>query len=1058
MACSFVMMITPCLHALARLAFALLPAVVVAQVTNVPGEGVAGSRGATPVGTMIAAQALSQGDLDGDGKLSESEWGAIAGAWFESLDSDHAGKVSQEEFIERFGGAVLSQPGRGARGGFGFSPFLGVFVAVDADQNGSLTRAELKETFHRWFQEWDAQKNGALTREDIAEGWASVLPKTNLGTATGREAQTPIPGLPEPPPSPVLPPEEAIQTIQLSDGFRVELAASEPLIEDPIALSFDEDGRAFVVEMRSFMLDINRSGERDPIGRISLLQDVDRDGRFDKASIFVDGLVLPRSVAAVRGGALYVSNYRLYFAEDTDGDGRADRKELVDAEYGGGNVEHAPNGLMPALDNWIYNARSNYRYRWLGRVLVKQRTEFRGQWGMTQDNDGRLFYNVNNSQLLGDLTPPNYMGRNPHHATTAGLNLFVATDQRVFSLRMNTAVNRGYLKDVINPEGKLYVFASSCSPCIYRGDHYPAEFQGNAFVCDPGGNLIKRNLVFDGGLTLTSKFAYEDSEFLASTDERFRPVNLYNGPDGTLWVVDMYRGISQYGMFMTSYLRRETLERGLDQGVHLGRIYRIVAPGKAPSLAPPLSGVSSAVLVQRLSHPNGWIRDTAQRLLVERADRSVVPSLAELARSGTNALGRIHALWTMEGLLAELPKHLNPSAADAHESSAESPAASDVRLVQLDSGARLETARLPEQVLEACHAAIHEANPKIQVAALRVLELLTAANAGAQRVFLEKLLRLEPNAALEVVFQAALSAGNLAKPNALPALAEIGTQFTEHSLIRHAILSGLQNWELQFLQILLVDPRWENPRPGRGALLQALAGAIINERNPSKVEVLLTLAGRQKEEQRWRQRSLIEGIAAHAKNRRFTPIPLAAAPQPLALLAQSDVAQIREWSQAIKKLFSWPGHQDKAEAKESVAAPATPKEEAALAAGKLLYEQVCAGCHGLSGEGITPLAPPLAESDWVLGPDDRLVRIALQGMAGPVHVNGVRYEPPQTLPDMPSLRDALDDDQIAAVLSYIRRGWGHQAGSVTPSRVAQIRQETQNRELPWTEEELLQVK
>src|SRR5207244_3757979 len=185
--------------------------------------------------------------------------------------------------------------------------------------------------------------------------------------------------------------------------------------------------------------------------------------------------------------------------------------------------------------------------------------------------------------LLADFTPPNYMSRNPHHRTSAGLNLAVATDQRVFTIRMNTAVNRGYLTNVLDSAGKLYVFSSSCSPVIYRGDNYPAEFQGNAFVCDPSANLIKRNLVFDQNLTFTSKFAYDNSEFLASTDERFRPVNVFNGPDGALWVVDMYRGIIQYGMFMTGFLRRESLERGLDKGIHLGRIY----PGsRCPALTP----------------------------------------------------------------------------------------------------------------------------------------------------------------------------------------------------------------------------------------------------------------------------------------------------------------------------------------------------------------------------------------------------------------------------------------------------------------------------------------
>jgi hypothetical protein len=197
--------------------------------------------------------------------------------------------------------------------------------------------------------------------------------------------------------------------------------------------------------------------------------------------------------------------------------------------------------------------------------LVKQRTEFRGQWGITQDNYGRLFYNVNDSQLRGDVTPPGYIGRNANYKCANGLNLAIATNQNVFPIRMNTGVNRGYRPDVLDTAGRLREFTAACAPVIYRGDNFPAEFQGNAFVCEPGANLIKRNIVFDQGLAISSKFAYPDHEFLASTDERFRPVNAYNSPDGTLYVVDMYRGILQHRAYMTTHLRNEILSRGLDK-------------------------------------------------------------------------------------------------------------------------------------------------------------------------------------------------------------------------------------------------------------------------------------------------------------------------------------------------------------------------------------------------------------------------------------------------------------------------------------------------------------
>ena len=164
----------------------------------------------------------------------------------------------------------------------------------------------------------------------------------------------------------------------------------------------------------------------------------------------------------------------------------------------------------------------------------KERTEIRGQWGMKQNAHGRLFYNVNNSQLLRDITPPNYMSRHRTYPSTAGLNFFVAADQSVHTLPLNTAVNRGYLPEVLDDRGHLHVFASFCSPLIYRGDHFPPGISGNAFVCDPAANLVKRNILHMGPLHLSAEPAHPDREFLASTDKRFRPVALTHGHNGAL--------------------------------------------------------------------------------------------------------------------------------------------------------------------------------------------------------------------------------------------------------------------------------------------------------------------------------------------------------------------------------------------------------------------------------------------------------------------------------------------------------------------------------------------
>lgn len=946
---------------------------------------------------ILASRILAVGDREPDGLLGPAELSAVADAWFNLLEPDGVGVVRAAEFLERFE-PIFSTSAPAEAGGRNVTRVgvsMGLFAAVDTNGDQSWGRDELQRSFAMWGDAWDVDSNGLLDETELVDGLESVLPRTNMSGAVGL-AQERLKGLPEQPPSPVLAPAEAMETIQLVEGFRLELAASEPMVQDPVALSFDADGRAFVVEMRTFMVDIDGTGERSPQGRIKRLVDTDGDGRFDEATVFVDGLITPRAVLAAGGGVFYVSDYQLWFARDRDGDGVADRTELVDAEYGGGNIEHAPNGLMVAMDNWIYNAKSAQRYRLIGDVLVRQSTEFRGQWGITQDNYGRLLYNVNNSQLLGDYAPPNVMGRNPNHASLAGLNLFVATDQSVFPLRMNTAINRGYSPEVLDPTGRVHVFASSCAPVVYRGDNYPAEFVGDAFVADPAVNLIKRNLMSDAGLTLSARHAYPKSEFLASSDERFRPSNLYNGPDGTLWMVDLYRGIVQYGRFMTAYLRSETLDRGLDQGVHLGRIYRIVSEDRAPAAFLQLSQESSVQLVARLAHPNGWIRDTAQRLLVERGDRAAVPALLAVVRDG-ESLAQIHALWTLEGLFARAPRAATP-VDPAHE----------LTLLPLEADEQLAVMAPSAEVLAACFAAVGDADPKVQVAALRVAGALTIGDPARQTQLLARIAAIMERADDEVLFHAALVAGELVKPAALPVLARLATAGARHVLVRDAVLAGVGGWENALLDTLWADGAWQDRAPGQTAVLQELASSIIRGGETAQITALRSRATGDG----WKARALAAGIVA---------VPI------------------------------MPGAATGESARELTGA-----EQALVAEGRRLYDQVCAGCHGADGAGLRPMAPALAGSDWVLGSERRLTRLVLRGVAGPITINGVTHQPPEILPEMPGLA-ALEDGQIAAILSYLRRTWGHGAEPITPATVATERAATAAQTTAYSAAELIAI-
>ncbi len=427
-------------------------------------------------------------------------------------------------------------------------------------------------------------------------------------------------------PPPVHSPAEQLQTFQFAEaGYRIELVASDPMIHDPVALAFDGEGRLWVVEMRGYMRDINRTGVKEPIGRISVLEDEDGDGGMDRSTVFLDGLVLPRAISIQPDGVLVAENQPLWFAQDTDGDLVADRKVLVDPRYARDSIEHSANGLLRAMDNWIYNAKEGHRYRRQGDQWIRQITEKRGQWGICQDDWGRLFYNYNHSQLHADLVPANRLGRNAHHEPSTGLSVGVTVTNQVFPIRPTRAANRGYIPGALDDHGRIREFTSACAPLIYRAGLFP-EFFGNAFVCEPVGNLIKRTVLTETGPMVSGRSAYPDRDFLASTDERFRPCWLIQGPDGAIYVADMYRGIVQDGPHMSPYLREHSIARKMDRPVHLGRIWRIVPDDFEQPEPPRLSSMSAAELVATLAHPSGWWRDMAQMVLVEVDRRGTIPA------------------------------------------------------------------------------------------------------------------------------------------------------------------------------------------------------------------------------------------------------------------------------------------------------------------------------------------------------------------------------------------------------------------------------------------------
>ncbi len=414
------------------------------------------------------------------------------------------------------------------------------------------------------------------------------------------------------PPSPPLPPAEALKKFKIAPGFKIQTVAHEPAVQVPIALQFDPDGRIWVLEMRGFMPNPEGAGEDKPVGRISILEDADADGAAEKAKVFLDGLVMPRAFLLVQGGVLVAEPPTLWFypiQNDKPGP-----RALVDSEYANGadpklglkaNPEHAANSLTRAMDNWIYSLYHTKRYRFMDGKWVSQPTTKRAQYGLSQDNYGRLFYNSNSDQARGDLVPAHYALKAVGASKLPGLGTQLSKDQSVWPIRMNPGVNRGYQAGTLRKDGTLARFTAACGTGIFRGDALPDDCVGNAFFGEPSANIVRRNILSEKDGVITARNAYDKAEFLASTDELFRPVNCYTGPDGALYIVDMYHGIIQHRFFLTTYLRQQAEARGLDKVIACGRIYRVTHESTKPSPRPQLSKASSTELVEQLGHPNG---------------------------------------------------------------------------------------------------------------------------------------------------------------------------------------------------------------------------------------------------------------------------------------------------------------------------------------------------------------------------------------------------------------------------------------------------------------------
>ena len=792
--------------------------------------------------------------------------------------------------------------------------------------------------------------------------------------------------------------EEALKSFKLPPGFRIELVASEPMIEAPVAISFDEQGRLFVVEMRGYMRDMEGTTEKEPLGRIALLTDTDGDGRMDRASAFLDKLVMPRGVMAVNGGAFVAEPPNLFFCRDTKGTGVADEKILVASDFGtfGGQPEHMANTPTWAMDNRVYAAGYATSFKLNAGNWQRGPGLGRGQWGLSQDDAGRLFFNYNSDLLRGDLLPAAAFARNPLLREATAVNSKIIKEQSVYPSHPTPGVNRGYDTKTLRPDGTLANATSTCGAAIYRGDAFPAEFRGNAFIPEPSSNLVKRVIITEKDGVLTGANAYEEKEFLTSTDERFRPVMTANGPDGALYVVDLYRGMLQHPAFLTHYLAANIKARKLETPVNQGRIWRIVRDDRS---APKSTKIPSDVAARTklLTHPNGWVRDTAQRLLVESADAAAAaPLRALLADAQAPATARLHALWSLDGLAAVRPE--------------------DVRL------------------------ALKDADTQVRAAAIRITPAEMLAELCA--------LKDEKEVLVLAHLAIRLSAANLAETD--KALAEVLVAHGDIALVREGALTGARGREIALAKAVAALGSDDNLKQ-TGPTLEAFSILISQAGKAGPLEGMLEICAGLGN--RHLRAAILRGLDQTTRDPKAKkPVPLKtvwlnAEPASLAKLKKAVTeANVLKNLESVAARLAWIGKPGAPAAPKVVAL--TQAQQASFEKGKVTFTNLCAACHQPHGYGLDGLAPPLVDSDWVLGKPDVTAKIILNGLGGPIKVGNRTWD--LTMPPM----GMLSDEEVAGVLTYIRREWEHNGSPVDAKFVAGIRKQSADHPNSWTADEL----
>lgn len=612
---------------------------------------------------------------------------------------------------------------------------------------------------------------------------------------------------------PPVEPQQALETFALQDGLQLELVAAEPLVNDPVAVDFDADGRMYVAELRGYS---EQAQER--LGRIRRLTDTDGDGVYDEASVFADNLAWPTALICWQDGLFVADAPDILFLTDRDGDGRADERRVVLTGLGTNNVQGLVNSFRWGLDNRIHAAGSSnggalrspdapeeqavvFRGRDFAfdpRTLAVEATSGGAQHGMSFDDVGRKYVCSNSDHVQQVMYEDRYLARNPYLAPPSA-RLSIAADGpqaevyraspvepwRIVRTRLRVA---GQVPGPVEGGGRpAGYFTSATGVTIVRGSAWPEALRGLVVVGDVGSNIVHRKRLEGSGLELVARRIDRDSEWVASRDIWFRPAQFANAPDGSLYILDVYREVIEHPDSLPPIIKRHL---DLTSGRDRGRVYRLAPAGFRHQPPPRLSQAATGELVELLAHANAWHRETAQRLIIERQDASVVPQLERMVHDCQQALGRLHALYTLDGLGA------------------------------LDA--------------ETLVGALQDADPQVRRHAVRLSEQ----RAVREPALAARLLAMTEDPDLEVCYQLAFSLGYLEGPGCHAALVRLARRHADNRWMRLAIQSSLGHSAAGLLVALLQDAAFR-AASGSGELLAALARQVGLQQREAEVVQLL---------------------------------------------------------------------------------------------------------------------------------------------------------------------------------------------------------------------------